>query len=260
MTRILLIHWNVAEAHERVDGLRALGFEASYHADQNSASMRSVREEPPDAFAIDLNRLPSRGLGVATWIRQQKATRHVPLVFVEGDEEKTARIRDLLPDAIYAKWESVAVALREAIANPPTDPVVPGTMDSYATTPLPRKLGIKPGTGVILLESPPDFEETLGGLPEGAKLMKTAEFAAPVVLLFVTSRNELEQRFRSAADALSAGGRLWIVWPKKASGVASDLTQNKIRAFGLNAGFVDYKISAIDRTWSGLCFARKKRS
>jgi hypothetical protein len=131
-------------------------------------------------------------------------------------------------------------------------------MDSYSATPLPRKLGIKTGTRVILIEAPSGFERTLGSLPESVKLLKKTDSPAPVVLLFVTSQNELRQRFQSAANAMSEGGRLWIVWPKKSSGISSDLSQKEIRIFGMDAGFVDYKISAIDRTWSGLCFARKK--
>jgi len=80
-----------------------------------------------------------------------------------------------------------------------------------------------------------------------------------VILLFVKSHAELEKRFIPAVRAMAEGGRLWIVWPKKASGVAADLTQNDVRAFGLKAGLVDFKISAIDATWSGLCFTRRCR-
>lgn len=258
MSRILLIHWNADEAEDGVRRLTELGHEASFHADQNSESIRRVRDDPPDAFVIDLNRLPSHGLGVATWLRQQKATRPVPILFVEGNPEKTERIRNLLPDATYTDWKSMEKALQNAISAPPIRPVVPGTMDSYSATPLPTKLGIKAGDRVMLLGSPSDFEKTLGSLPEGVRLLRRAESSAPVVLLFVTSQHELRQRFQSAANALSEGGRLWIAWPKKASGVSSDLTQKEIRVFGIDAGFVDYKISAIDKTWSGLCFARKR--
>jgi CheY-like chemotaxis protein len=257
MSRIILIHWNAAEAEERAGRLRRAGYEVNCHADQGMAALRTVREDPPDAFVVDLNRLPSQGRAVAVWLRQQKATRHTPIVFVEGDPEKTQRVRELLPDAVYTGWDHIDDAIRQAMQHVPQDPVVPGAMDAYAGTPLPKKLGIKAGSVVALIGAPAGFERTLGALPDNARLRKQMRGLANVILLFVKSRAELDQGFPGAARTLAEGGRLWIVWPKKASGVATDLTQTTVRAFGLGAGFVDYKISAIDETWSGLCFARR---
>jgi hypothetical protein len=150
-------------------------------------------------------------------------------------------------------------ALRDALARPPERPVVPGTMAGYAGTPLPKKLGIGDGAVVALLGAPAGFEKTLGTLPADVRLRRDgrARAAAGVVLLFTKSRADLARRFPIAARALADRGKLWIVWPKKASGVASDLGEADIRAFGLGSGFVDYKICAVDATWSGLCFARR---
>src|SRR5687767_14567225 len=103
MPRILLIHWNEAEALERAARLGMAGFEATAIWDETGGvALRRVRENPPDAFVIDLSRLPSHGRDVATWLREGKATRGIPLVFLEGDAEKVARLRALLPDATYA--------------------------------------------------------------------------------------------------------------------------------------------------------------
>jgi hypothetical protein len=77
-------------------------------------------------------------------------------------------------------------------------------------------------------------------------------------VLFVTSQAELSHDFRSLAKTLPKKSALWIAWPKKASGVKTDLNENVIREFGLSAGWVDYKVCAIDETWSGLCFARRR--
>jgi len=104
---------------------------------------------------IDLSRLPSHGRAIATMLRQRKATRSIPIVFVEGDPEKVARIRETLPDAVYARWRNIRSALRAAIEHPPREPAVPGTMDAYSASPLPKKLGIKPGSVVLLLGAPP---------------------------------------------------------------------------------------------------------
>ena len=78
-------------------------------------------------------------------------------------------------------------------------------------------------------------------------------------MLFVRSLAELRRRFPVAGRALVERGRLWIAWPKKASGVETDLTQGYVRKTGLDSGLVDFKICAIDATWSGLCFTRRKK-
>jgi len=256
MKRITLIHWNASEAESRARGLRSAGYEAESLAPQGAVALRNLRGNPPDAFLIDLSRLPSQGRAVATFLRQQKETRRVPIVFVDGAPEKVARIRETLPDAVYTEWERVLDSLRSAISNPPAQPLVPGTMDAYSASPLPTKLGIRAGATVLIAGAPRDFERTLQPTPAGVRLIRRARRAG-VILLFVKSFEELERRFPVCAKALEERGGIWIVWPKKASGVITDLTQLSVRKFGLDSGFVDYKICAIDETWSGLLFARR---
>jgi hypothetical protein len=168
-----------------------------------------------------------------------------------------ARVRGLLPDAAYAGWRNLHGALRRAIARPPRQPAVPGTMAGYAGTPLVKKLGIRAGDRVALRGAPAAAERRLGKLPEGARLSRHARGTAQVVLLLAKTRADLARRFPAAVRALANGGALWIAWPKKASGVLPDLSEAAVRASGLRAGLVDYKICAIDATWSGLCFARR---
>lgn len=257
MSRIILFHWHAAEAEERAERLRSAGHEVTALSKGGTPSWRPIRNDPPDAFVIDLGRVPSQGLAVGTWLRQQKTTRHVPLVFVAGMDEKTQRVRQHLPDAVYTSWDNIQRALRQAIANPPPKPKVPGTMDGYRGVPLLKKLGIGAGSSIVLRGAPPSFQETLGPLPQGAQVLEQTKGSADVVLLFVRSGDELEREFGAATDRVAEGGRLWVAWPKRASRLASDVSQNTVRAFGLSAGWVDYKIAAIDRTWSGLCFARR---
>ena len=257
MRRVQLIHWKAEEAPERIERIEAAGYEAVYELGGGPAFLRKLREQIPDAVVIDLSRIPSQGRDAAMAIRRQKATRHVPLVFVEGEPEKVARVKQVLPDAVYSSWEDIGAAIREAVEAPPGQPVVPGAMDGYSGAPLPKKLGIRPGTTVALLDAPEGFEATLGALPEGVRVKRQARGRSDVVLLFARSQTDLERRFPVAARALADRGKLWLVWPKKASGVASDLTQVTVRALGMGSGFVDYKISSIDETWSGLCFARR---
>jgi CheY-like chemotaxis protein len=259
MARVCLIHWNKAESDVRARKLRDAGHAVDAGAADGPEAIQRITNHPPDAVIVDLNRLPSHGREVALFLRRTKATRHVPLVFVDGDLEKVARIRELLPDAVYTSWARVRAAIKRAIANPPTEPVVPGSMAGYSGTPLPKKLGIKAHSVVALVGAPTGFEQTLGRLPDGVTLRKQARGRCDLIVWFTKSCRELERRIDRMAQVSGKGG-LWIAWPKKASGVATDLTQPIVRRIGLSAGLVDYKIAAIDETWSGLRFARRKKN
>jgi Protein of unknown function (DUF3052) len=122
----------------------------------------------------------------------------------------------------------------------------------YSGTPLPRKLGIKEGSTVALLGAPDGFPGLLEPLPGGVAVRTSARGPADVLVLFTTRRADLERRLPAAMRALDPDGGLWVAWPKKASGVATDLTENVVREIGLAAGLVDNKVCAIDGTWSGL--------
>jgi hypothetical protein len=109
----------------------------------------------------------------------------------------------------------------------------------------------------VLVNAPERFERKLGPLPVGAEITEDAR-GAKVAILFATSYAELVRDFRPLAKALPDKIALWIAWPKKTSGIRTDLDGNIVREFGLGQGWVDYKVCAIDETWSGLCFARRK--
>lgn len=259
--RILLLHWNAAEAEGLAADLRAAGFDVATHVDDRDGDgLKAIRHAPPAAVVIGLDRLPSQGRAAATWLRRNASTRLTPIVFAGGDAERVAKTRKQLPDARFATWRSLPGALRKAIAaRPLTAPVVPATMAGYSGTPLPKKLGIKPGARVLLLGAPPDFAATLGELPPGASLVRSSKTAVPTVLLFIRSQAALEEKFPAATRSLATAGALWVVWPKKSSPLAGDIGELEIRAFGLARGFVDYKICAVDADWSGLAFARRRR-
>jgi hypothetical protein len=124
----------------------------------------------------------------------------------------------------------------------------------YSGTPLPKKLVIKEGSKVGLVGAPDGFAQALGELPDGARLRQGAR-GADLVLWFVRSALQLKSGLKRYA-ALEVP--LWIIWPKQASGVDTDLSQNVVRAAGMGAGLVDYKVCAVDETWSGLLFRRRR--
>ena len=131
-------------------------------------------------------------------------------------------------------------------------------MAGYSGTPLAKKLGIKAGASVALINAPDRFENTLDGLPDEVAIQRDPRGRAAggfnVIVLFVNRQRDLRKRFGSAARKLDQAGGLWIAWPKKASGVATDLHEGMVRETGLAAGLVDNKICAIDDVWSGLRF------
>lgn len=124
----------------------------------------------------------------------------------------------------------------------------------YSGTPLPKKLGIKPGHRVAFIHAPEGFRDTLGPVPEGVERVDDGDGPADVVVFFTTRADELRAAFRGLGARVHPAGMLWISWPKKSSRVAAELTEDVIRAIGLEAGMVDVKVCAVDDVWSGLKF------
>jgi hypothetical protein len=127
-------------------------------------------------------------------------------------------------------------------------------MAGYSGTPLPKKLGMQSGLRVALLNSPDDFNQTLGTLPDGVTLHRGIPRTGKpdIVVWFVSRRGEFERRLQGIRGRMAPATALWVAWPKKASGVATDMTENAIREVALPTGLVDNKVCAIDETWSGL--------
>jgi hypothetical protein len=130
----------------------------------------------------------------------------------------------------------------------------------YSGTPLPKKLGIREGSRVALVEAPDSFERTLSPLPNGVAVSSRVRAPLDVILYFTARLSELERRFAKLARALDAAGGLWIAWPKRSSKVATDLDQAAVMDVGLATGLVDNKVCAIDETWSGLRFVVRREN
>ena len=127
-------------------------------------------------------------------------------------------------------------------------------MAGYSGTPLPKKLGIKEGSRIALVNAPKDFQSELGELPENVEFVKRMTKPIDIILFFVVSERVLAREFAKLSQKLATNGMIWIAWPKKSSGVTTDLTEGRVQRIGLDAGLVDVKICAIDDIWSGLKF------
>jgi hypothetical protein len=126
----------------------------------------------------------------------------------------------------------------------------------YSGTPLPRKIGAKPGDRALLVGAPPDAPELFG---EGVRVLQRAGGAPlDVIVVFTASRADLERRLPALRARLQPAGMIWVAWPKRASGVPTDLTEDVVRDVALPTGLVDTKVAAIDDTWSGLRLVIRK--
>lgn len=248
MTRVLVIHRETPDAIERASRLRALGFDASPYLSLGSKGFRGIRQDPPHVILIDLIRLPSYGKEMGVLLRQQKSLGGIPLVFVEGDPEKAAQVRALLPDAVYTTWEKVEAAIGRAIRQEPPRAIPP--RDSG--TPLLAKLGIGEQSRVAVLHAPKGFAPLAG-----VRTQKQVG-EADVVMAFFRNAAALARELPGLAGMMRKGRRVWVLWPKKASGTASDLTMVRIREMALEVGLVDYKVCAVDATWSGMTLGKRR--
>jgi len=125
-------------------------------------------------------------------------------------------------------------------------------MAGYSGTPLPQKLGIKPCLAVVTINSPTNYRRLLGTIPEGVTFSDRLRSDSSFVHVFIQKRSELEQRLSAIRGKIADTGTVWVSWPKRSSGVPTDVTEDVVRAVALPLGFVDVKVCAIDETWSGL--------
>jgi CheY-like chemotaxis protein len=257
MTPIRLIDWHPDENKIHAALLEAAGYSVDFSL-FGPDSLRMLKESPPQAIIISLDRRPSQGRDLAIYLRKSKATRQIPLVLAGGTQPKVKALQEFLPDASYTTWERVLEDLAAAIETPLENPIIPKSLFApYAGTPLPKKLGIKAGINVSLVDAPPDFESTLGDMPDNVTLVRDENTECDLIVWFVKDISVFKRELMVKA-ALVPNGPFWVVWPKKSSGVTSDLTQPIVRAAGLAVGLVDYKVCSVDKTWTGLCFRWRK--
>jgi hypothetical protein len=127
-------------------------------------------------------------------------------------------------------------------------------MAGYSGTPLPKKLGVKEGHRLVLLNAPAGFAEAMAPLPDGVRLSRSLGRESDIIVLFAKSQAVLSRQLPRALARIGPSGAIWIAWPKQSSGVRTDLSDNAVREIGLTTGLVDTKVCAVDGVWSGLRF------
>ncbi|HWF11559.1 MAG TPA: hypothetical protein VG297_23990 [Bryobacteraceae bacterium] len=256
MPRVRIIHWKAKEAAELIGACRACGCEVEYLDADFPAQAQAIRANPPDALVIDLTCRPAQGRGAASAFRQSKYARHIPLIFVGGEPEKIAAVRERLPDATYATSKQLCAKVRAACAKPVVNPVIPPDLtETYKTRTVAQKLGIKAASTVAVIDAPRDYTSALGVLPEDVDLLEDPDSVHPVTLWFVRDPR-IYQAGMHRMQALAGRTKLWVVWRKNST---NGLTQYVVRDTALDAGLVDYKICALHQDWSGMAFARRKK-
>jgi hypothetical protein len=220
-----------------------------------------IKNNPPAAIVIDLDRLPSHGRIAATVIRSSASTRHIPLVFAGGVEDKTARVREELPDAAFAPWKSIGPAVRKALKSAPLNPIKPRPhMERYQGSGLSQKLGLKSGLRCTLIGAPEAFEESIDALPDDFAFQARITTGTALVIWFVRTAAELVFAVERASLHMPDNASLWLVYPKRSGAIACDFTLTDVREAAMAAGMVDYKICAVDADWTGMKFARRKEA
>jgi hypothetical protein len=255
---VRLVSWDPEAARERGRDLKKAGFTVDAKALRTSGLIGHFRDHPPAVIVIDLDRLPSHGRAVAIVVHSGKSTRHIPIVFAGGLQEKVKTARAQAPWATFTDWPGAPAALKKALQKPAVAVPAKPYMQHYAGSSLVKKLGFKPNMRTALLGAPEGFEDQLGELPEGVEFESKINPKTGMAVWFVRSLRELAAETDYLSARLPNGASVWIVYPKQTSRFKVDFTQYDVRAAGLAAGLVDYKICAVDSDWTGLKFARKK--
>jgi CheY-like chemotaxis protein len=246
MAQIRLVSWNPDAVREHAGVLKKAGFKVDASPLRTSGLIGQFRDHPPAVIVIDLDRLPSHGHAVAVVLRSGKSTRHIPIVFAGGQEEKIRTAREQWPGAIFTDWPGAPSALKKALEKPAISVPAKSYMQHYAGSSLIKKLGFKPNMRAALLGAPEGFEEQLGELPEGIEFEPKVGQRTQMAIWFVRSWRELADETEYLSARLPNGASIWIVYPKQTSRFKVDFTQHDVRALGLAASLVDYKICAVD--------------
>ncbi len=244
MASVALIAWNPEEAERQTATLRALGHTVTPYSTMSSTILKELRALAPQALIIDLNQRPSTGMQLGLAIRK------VPIVFIAGDAEKTAKAKANVPAASYTTWKKLPALLkRVGSLAPSTSSGSP--MDVYKDTPVTTKLGLDKARTIVAIDAPREFHHLL---PAHIEIVEE-HVHSDATFCFAHTPDELQARI----EQLAVRAPVWIAWPKRTGKAASPLNMYSVRDIAFSAGLVDYKICGIDKQWSAMLFTHRKQ-
>lgn len=251
---LALVHWKAEEAQPLVTALESAGYEVHYGSEEKPIRVTQLRGLDLTAAVVDLTRMPSYGKYWAAELRAS-SMKELPILFVDGDAERVARVRAAIPDAEYVSSEDLADALKRV--KPVKNPVQPSRMMA-STRSAALKMGVKAGARVGVYDAPRGYAKVIGALPPGAVFEEEPDTPADFALWFVRDTEAYLAGLR-AKKAIAAKSKLWVLYPKQQKGkTVAGITQATVREAAIKVGLVDYKICSVDATWTGLAFAAKK--
>ena len=257
MTHIRLIHWNPAEAQERATRLPDDEFDVD-HAPLNPPACEPYAPTHPTPYSSTLAACPPTAATSAYPCARPRPPVGFPSSLSTATPPRLRACASCCPTpSIPTGPTSSPPCATPSPTRPPSPSCSSPAWPATPVRPCRANSGIKPGYAIALPGEPDDFEATLGDLPDPVTLRRRVQGRCDLIVWFVGSRRQLRQRVQRYGARAGPGG-LWICWPKKASGVKTDLSERVVRETGLANGLVDYKIAAIDQTWSGLRFTRRK--
>lgn len=257
MLRVCLLHWKAREAAGHLETLRRAGYRVEYDEQFSPALMKRWREAPPDAFVIDLSRLPSQGREIAIALRQSPKTRLVPLVFCGGLAEKLSAVRAVLPDATYCELVTLEVSLQKGITERPANPVKPtAMMDRYKGRTAAQKLGIRQSSIIALIDAPSYALQVVGELPPDVEIVEKWTPKVSVTLCFLQDPGSVAALVSEVREC-AVSSKLWMLWRKGGKAARGEVTEDLVRSTALSLGLVDYKVCSVDASWTAMLFARK---
>lgn len=246
-----MIHREPTEAAQIAGRLRDRGIDATAYQSLGPRGFRQIRAEQPELILIDLMRLPSYGKTMGVLLRENQALRHIPLVFLAGDPKKTAEVKRMLPDAAFASWNDLSSAIALAAERPVSMPRAP----RQPARSVAQKLGIEANSTLALWNAPKGLSLPL---PKDVRLAGTGK-EADVILVWVSNEAALDRTLPLLAKLMSKGRRVWLLWPKRTSGVETTLTMPRVRELATGYNLIDYKVCAVDTTWSAMAIGPRRR-
>ncbi|HYZ87048.1 MAG TPA: hypothetical protein VE621_21715 [Bryobacteraceae bacterium] len=252
MAKFALVHWNESEAEARVREASSKGVGLELLRLQPGRTVQTIRSVNPEALLIDLTRMPSNGRAVASVLRSQRSTCHIPILFVGGEPQKVEKALADAPGSQWCEWENIAKAIPKLLATAPKT-----VAKHHSEVPVAKKLNLLGGKTICVLNAPESFLallESVDGLTVHDQLNRKFDS----VLLFTTTMNELEAGL-AAIFRRTFELPLTLAWPKRASGADSELSMPLLREYLKEFGYIDYKVASIDKTWSAMLFSRARK-